>query len=231
MFFRRLLAFIRFLIIPVIIFFVVTAIVLAVALGIGWVLQLLVPFDWFQATLLSLIAGLAIIAFLISILKDPPVSDDADDFDDYDIVDEWRFSGDSEDEIAIPLTRFWTSSRRPSWEAWMTFVLANDIYVDLLEDDKISRRWDDKSLEDVAIDLAKAAIENLKRRAPQKKVAISKTKLRESLKKTERWAEYHPFIDLFHPIINNNLYLWEDTIRDVKASGLWRETIDPAMLV
>ena len=215
MFFKRITGLLLLSLIPALIFFIILLLILALAIGVGWLLQLALPFTLFEGSLLALIAGLAIAFFMIYRI---PSIDNAYYEDD--------FVFDPDGEVGIPPERFWTSSHSSSQEEWLRYELANGIYDDLFLDEKTSRRWDEKELEQVAIDLADAAIWGVKRLPMRKKISLSKTKLTDALKNKDRWPEYHPFIDIFQPIVNNNLAIWDEVIREIKAGNMWKESMD-----
>jgi len=218
------------ILIPIIIFILIVLAIIALATGTGWVLQLFLPFSLFEATLLALIAELATGFFTLYRipLGHDVVGDEGEDkygspFLDYD--DE-----EDEDEYTIPAERFWAPLKHPTWEELLRYVLANSFYEDMLIDMDFTRRWDEKELGEVAIDLADVAIWGVKRLPPRKKISLSKSKLREGLKTKERWIEYQPFIDLFYPIVNINLNVWSEPIRDIKNERLWQDPADTSLI-
>ncbi len=247
---KRISSFIPFLVVGLILVFVVlviTLIIIAASAGVGWLVQRVLPFSLYESTLLALIVITVMLAlFFVGrpssfggdddmseedgfLFRSPGFPEDDYIFDD-DEDEEYEEDDGDDSELVIPMSRFWPESQRPTWEKWLTFVLANDIYDDLAVNDQALNRWMDEELQEVAIDLAEAAIIGCKRLAPNKTPHLSKTKLREALKKKKRTLEYTPFLGIMLPIVNENLNLWGDVIVAVKSENRWRKKVDEVLM-
>lgn len=125
---------------------------LAWALGVGWLLQRIIPLTLFEASLLSLVASLAAGAILVRLFSSLliPGSDEEHDFDLHD--------------EPIPFTRFYPPGQVGLLKHWFTFRIANEIYVHLMPREGADA--DEAVLEEMAIDLAEIAVGVLKRKPP-----------------------------------------------------------------
>jgi hypothetical protein len=86
---KKLLHVIGLLIIVVIVTTLLSSLVVLIAYGVGWLLRLLLPLSPFEATLLIIIAGIAVGALIWNILRlplpfdiSPPYYDEEDDDDE-----------------------------------------------------------------------------------------------------------------------------------------------------
>ncbi len=203
---------------------------LALALGFGWLLQYVLPFTWFETTLLSMLAIIPIFLALLNKLMGVPLDEqDAMDEEEYEWEDEaWEDEEeeeeeeDEEEEPAIPVSRFWKKPSSPTWNAMLQFALANEIY-ETLSSGPPAQRWGEEELQEVAVDVAISAVDILKRIPPRKNLHISKSKLRTALQKQTRWPEYEPFFEDFYHIVNLTVTLWHDVIREVQSNRLWNQ--------
>ena len=204
------------------VFFVVISLVgllvLALALALGWVLQHLLPFTWFETTLLSMLAMLPI---FFSILNKGTNRDGENTVEVTDDED-WYSEGEEEDGRVISLERFWKNKSAPTGEAVLQYLFANDIYETLVTGPP-AERWTDEELQEVAADLAITAVDILKRMPPRKSPRISKAKLRMAFQQQPRWPEYEPFLNDFVSIINLTAALWQDVIYQVQKDHLWNK--------
>ena len=196
------------------------ALVLGFAVGIGWLLTLILPFNLFEASLLGLIASVIVGTFWYNILNSSPEfgfgQNDDEDEDEY------------EDEYdTIPASRFYKTNANKTWEAWVRFQIANSIYVEFQDAPQPVAPMGEKQLQELAIRLADVTIPLLKAktaRAKQLRVTIA------ALKKQMNKMGQRPYDDnslrLATMAINEDLdYHYEDIITVIR-SKLWNTSCD-----
>ena len=199
------------------------ALVLGVAIGLGWVLTLFLPFTLFEGTLLVM-AALAIIGTvgynLIRTLSDfvPQLSDI-----------EYEDEDDEEDEYYddIPTSRFFKTAAEQTWETWFRYEIANGIYVQFQAAPKRIAPMGDRQLQELAIRLADTAVAILKARSSRaKRLDITKAALERQMTKTGQRPYDDDILSLAVDAIGENLdYYYEDLIAVIRGR-LWNEATD-----
>jgi hypothetical protein len=133
--------------------------ILALSLGIGWVLTLFTPLALFEGSLLAIIAVTTALVFWILVMRTkPPAYYPEDEEGEWEDEEEW-------DTDEIPESRFWTDLSGRTWENWFRFLLANSIYEDLQTDPEGFEAG--KEGQELAIRLAEVALALLKKKSPR----------------------------------------------------------------
>ena len=158
----------------VVLFVVVgTAVVLGWSIGIGWLLTLFLPFTWFEASLLVMVASIAISALGVRLLMTVPAPSPLTDTDELY-------------EPPISSERFYPSSGRVTFEAWFRFEMANDIYWELTDTPSIVNSMDEQETKELAIRLTDIAANLLKNRTSNAyRIKVSKNQLMQQMKKMQ----------------------------------------------
>ena len=190
---------------------------LGVGIGVGWVLTLFLPFSLFEASLLGLIASVIVGAFWYNILSTMPSfgSDEFDEFEDEEYYD------------PIPVSRFFKSETDKTWEAWVRYQLANDIYAEFQEQSHPIVSKGEKQAQELAIRLADVVIPLLKTKSPKvKRLNVNLATVKRQMNKMGQ----RPYDDdLLHPAImavNWNLdYNYENVMR-INREKLWNAPCD-----
>ena len=158
----------------VVLFVVVgTAVVLGWSIGIGWLLTLFLPFTWFEASLLVMVASIAISALGVRLLMTVPAPSPLTDTDELY-------------EPPISTERFYPSSGRVTFEAWFRFEMANDIYWELTDTPSIVNSMDEQETKELAIRLTDIAANLLKNRTSNAyRIKVSKNQLMQQMKKMQ----------------------------------------------
>ena len=158
----------------VVLFVVVgTAVVLGWSIGIGWLLTLFLPFTWFEASLLVMVASIAISALGVRLLMTVPAPSPLTDTDELY-------------EPPISTERFYPSSGRVTFEAWFRFEMANDIYWELTDTPSIVNSMDEQETKELAIRLTDIAANLLKNRTSNAyRIKVSKNQVMQQMKKMQ----------------------------------------------
>lgn len=197
------------------------ALVLGIAIGLGWLLTLFLPFTLFEGSLLVMAAS-AIIGTvgynLVRALFDfiPRLSD----FEDED---------DEEDEYydEIPTSRFFKTSAEQTWETWFRYGIANDIYVEFQAAPKRIAPMGDRQLQELAIRLADTAIAILKAKTSRaKQLEITKAALQRQMTKTGQRPYDDDILNMAVNAIGESLDDYYEDFIDVIRGRLWNEPTD-----
>ena len=197
------------------------ALVLGIAIGLGWLLTLILPFTLFEGALLVMAAS-AIIGTvgynLVRALSDfiPRLSD----FEDED---------DEEDEYydEIPTSRFFETSAEQTWETWFRYGIANDIYVEFQAAPKRIASMGDRQLQELAIRLADTAVTILKAKTSRaKQLEITKAALQRQMTKTGQRPYDDDILSMAVNAIGESLDDYYEDFIDVIRGRLWNEPTD-----
>lgn len=202
-------------ILPIVLIVVVAvasfALVLGIALGIGWALTLFLPFSLFEATLLgSLAAGITVLIWRTIIFSAPPFP-----FEPEPVEDE---------SDAIPESLFWRTGKDRTWENWFRYTFANTIYDEILDAPRWPTQMNETQLQETAIRLASITVDGLKTKSPRtKRLSVNKGLLKQEMLKIG-----HPLYDdhilvAATAAINEELSYLDDDLREVMREGLWDE--------
>ncbi|MBK8984782.1 MAG: hypothetical protein IPM39_01660 [Chloroflexi bacterium] len=192
---------------------VIIGVVIAWALGLGWLLSLIVPFSWFEATLLSLIVSIVVGYIAMRVLLSTPPFPTANDYTPSStfVVDE-----------TIPLERFAESEEGMSDEAWFRFEIANHIYEDLLDMDH-DLPMGAAQQKELAIRLTDIAVAVLKGRKPSRRnrqVRITVAQMRKELEAIGQQPYDTDILETAVATVNTRLSYDED-MADVVLNNTW----------
>ncbi|MEA3341810.1 MAG: hypothetical protein U9R15_17735 [Chloroflexota bacterium] len=201
------------------------ALVLGIAIGLGWLLTLVLPFTLFEGTLLVMAASAfigtvgynlvrALSDFIPRLLSDP-------DFYDYEDDEEDEYYDD------IPTSRFFKTSAEQTWGTWFRYEIANDIYVEFQAAPKRIAPMGDRQLQELAIRLADIAVAILKAKTSRaKRLEITKSALQRQMTRNGQRPYDDDILNLAANAIGASLeYYYEDFI-DVIQGRLWNEPTD-----
>lgn len=208
---RSLLAFFSVALIVLLGMLLLVSLFLAWSLGVGWLLQQVVPLTLFEASLLSSVASVAAGAVIARVLSGPLFSGIGEE-DEIDFHDE-----------PIPFTRFYPPGQMGLLKHWFNFRLANEIYVHLLQ--REDAEPDEDVLEEMAIDLAEIAIGVLKRKPPgTKRPLISLDAIQKEAGKSRDGSYNDEVLQLVVQVTNDLLADDRDLTRIVRRR-LWDEPV------
>jgi hypothetical protein len=196
------------------------ALVLGIAIGLGWLLTLFLPFTLFEGTLLVMAASAIIGTVGYNLVR--ALSDFVPDF-------EFEDEDDEEDEYyyEIPTSRFFKTRAERTWENWARYEIANDIYVEFQASPKQIAPIGDKQLQELAIRLADTAVSILKTKPSHtKRLGITKTAIERQMTKSGQRPYDDGILSLAVDAIGLSLdYYYEDFIAVIQGR-LWNELTD-----
>jgi hypothetical protein len=204
------------LILIIIVIIVSFTLVFGVALGVGWILTLFLPFSLFEATLLGMIAAMIIWTIWRNILRS------ADAFDFYEKEEE-----ETEPDLdEIPISRFCGTDADKTWENWFRYILANVTYEDFL-DLGWTAKMNDRQLQELSIRLTDVAIAALKGKSSRtKRLRVSKGMMKNEMTKMGQQPYDDDILDIAINAINDELGDLQEELRDVIRGKLWNEPAD-----
>jgi len=155
----------------------------------GWLLRLALPLTLFEGMLLGVlllvVSGWLTFRFVgaITPVSWMPASSDVDAFDRHE-----------EAIHPIPTTRFFSSPQERTWETWLRYEMANDIYLEFNENPRKPANLNETQLQELSIRLADVGIAILKRKSPRATtLAVSASALKRELQRIGQQA-YAPAI-------------------------------------
>ena len=192
---------------------ILIAVVIAWALGLGWLLSLIVPFSWFEAALLSLIASFLVGYMALRILLSTPPFPAANDYAPSStyVIDE-----------TIPLERFAANEAEISDEIWFRFEMSNHIYGNLLDMDR-ELPMGAAQQKELAIRLTDIAIAVLKGRKPSRRnrqVRITVAQMQKELNAIGQQPYDTDILETAVATVNTRLSSDED-MADVVLNDTW----------
>jgi hypothetical protein len=184
------------------------ALVIGISLGIGWVLTLIFSFSLFEGTVVGMMSAVITWAIWHNILRDMPV-----------------FEEEVDSEIEeIPASRFWETGADKTWENWFRYEFANSIYEDFLTSPRLGAVMGERQLQELAICMADAALEGLKRKSPRvKRMRVSRGMLQQEIANIGQQPYDDDILDIAVTAVNIELVHLEDELRLVIKEGLWDE--------
>ncbi|MFQ5813671.1 MAG: hypothetical protein ACE5I2_10870 [Anaerolineae bacterium] len=196
------------------------ALVIGVALGVGWILTLFLPFSLFEATLLGMIAAMIIWTIWRNILRS------SDTFDFYEGEEE-EDEETEPDLDEIPISRFCGTDADRTWENWFRYLIANTIYEDLLDSPGWIGQMNEEYLQELSIRLTDAAIATLKRKSPRtKRLRVTKGMLKQEMTKMGQQPYDDDILDTAVSATNVELVSSQEELREVIREKLWDEPAD-----
>ena len=190
------------------------ALTLGIAIGIGWLLTLFLPFSLFEASLLGIIASVIVGTFWYNLLESIPGLKSTkydDDFDDEE----------DEDYDSIPASRFFKTNSDKTWEGWLRYQLANDIYTEFQEEEHSIISKGEKQAQELAIRLADIVIPMLKTKSPKaKRLSVTLPALKQQMNKMGQRPYDDDILNPAVMAVNWNLdYNYENVMQVIRAKS------------
>jgi len=188
------------------------ALTLGVAIGIGWLLTLFLPFSLFEASLLGIIASVIVGIFWYNLIGSIP-NLRSSEYDDIGDEDEYY--------DPIPASRFFKTDADKTWEAWLRFQLANDIYAEFQEEEHPIVSKGEKQAQELAIRLADIVIPMLKTKsAKAKRLTVTLPALKQQMNKIGQRPYDDDILNLAVMAVNWNLdYNYENVMRIIRTKS------------
>ena len=219
-FIREVSPFLFFIGLVLLIFALGFAIVGGVSIALGHVLMRFFPFSLFEATILSFVFAAVAVYLVVRI-----VAAIAPPFHSTELTE-----ADSEDEdtirdyTLIPTSRFYSTNRERTWEAWLRADLANDIYVAFQDEPRAVSNLNQSQAQELVIRLSDLAIAILKRKSSgSRRLAITVSALRRELRKSGQQAYDDDILLLALEAINMNFDFHYPILIDLIRRKSWNE--------
>lgn len=195
-----------------------------VALGVGRLLQRVVPtFSLFEATLLSVVFGAvtgyllrSLVRFFLPIeLREQATTDNSEMAKEAIATESYH---------TIPAERFYHSEAERTWEAWLRSELANDIYIEFQERPNTLANLNSVQIQDLAIRMADAGLNIIKRETGRaRRLRASLKDLRQELNQMGQRHYEDAVLRLALAAINMNMNFFGDKLREIIGSQRWNQ--------
>ena len=182
------------------------------SIGLGWLLTQLLPvFNLFEASLLIMLASIAVAYIGSQVMTTPvPSTDLAEGLEDLD-------------SSPIPSERFFNSEMDKTGEAVLRYRLANGIYLDLEDETDVSRMMRREQLEELAVRLTDLAVGMLKRKGKQSgRIGLTVSALTREMEKKGQKPYDADIMRVAIDAINEQLFFDLDLIEIVRQKR-WDE--------
>lgn len=218
-FFRSLLPVLLLVLLILLIFLAGFTFTGSVALLFGGLLKTFLPFTLFEATILSTLFmavtvywfGRILMAIAPPDLWKQPVTE--------------QLEGEEERNYqTIAKSRFYQQAEERTWEAWLRAELANDIYVEFQDAPDSVNNLNDPQAQEMAIRLADAAINILKRRTNRaRRLAVTLADFQRELQRIGQRAYNDEMLHLVLSATNMNLHYYANILKNVIYNRRWNE--------
>jgi hypothetical protein len=192
-----------------------------VALLFGALLQSFLPFTLFEATILStLFAAVTVYWFwrLVTTIAPPEIWQQP--------VREQRDEEEEEEQSyqTIAKSRFYQQEQERTWESWLREELANDIYIEFQDAPDTVDTLSDPQTQEMAIRLADAAINILKRRTSRaRRLAVTLADFQRELQRIGQRAYNDEMLNMVLLATNMNLHYYANILKNVIYNRRWNE--------
>lgn len=194
------------------------ALIVGVALGLGWLLTLFLPFSLFEATVVSMIAAVIARTFWENILRSAGIPEF------YEYAEEEETEPDLDE---IPMSRFCKTDADRTWENWFRYLIANTVYEDFLDSPGRIARMNEMQMKELSIRLTDAAIAALRRKSPHtRRVRVTKGMLKHEMNKMGQQPYDDDILDTAVNAIKVELIASQEELREVIQGKLWDEPVD-----
>lgn len=197
------------------------ALISVIGLGLGWLLNGIIPtFSYFEATLLSTIFALISFYILRAVARlfVPAELMQKGGVDRWDAQENER----PDEYQTIPTDRFYKSAKERTWENWLQAEVANDIYAEFQDAPSTVANLNHAQLQELSIRLAQAGVNIIKRKTGRARhLSSNLSDLRRELNSMGQRAYDDDILRMALSAINMNLNFFEDPLREVIRSQQW----------
>ncbi|MBK7919487.1 MAG: hypothetical protein IPJ94_25165 [Chloroflexi bacterium] len=194
----------------------VIVLVAAWAMGLGWLLSQIVPFSWFEATLLMLISSIVVgfTAVRLFALFPPPLDNEATKNTPFVLRD------------PIPLSRFSVNEEEVTDEAWLRFEIANEIFDNLVNMER-ELAMGEAQQKELAVRLTDVVVAVLKGRKHNRRTYSVRVTVEQLRKQLEAMGQQPYDTDLLETAVaTTNMRLsYDEDLADVVRDKTW-DSID-----
>jgi hypothetical protein len=221
-FLSQLLPFLLFILFFSLLFAVGFFVVAGVALGMGWVLRLLLPFTLFEAALLGLLFSVTGIYLLATLFRTFGVEENLS----FPVMNNRLRPIPAEQKAykALPSTRFYATPGERTWDAWLRREIANDIYMEFQDAPYTTSSMNDTQVQALAIRLADIALGVLKQKTQRAKhLKFNLATLKREMQRQGQRAYDDDILRLALNGINVNIEFYEDDLLELIRTQAWQQ--------
>ena len=206
-------------------------ILLGIAMGIGSTLARLSSFSLFEATLLSLIS-IGIVSLLFYRLVQSFIGFLISSSDEEEGEDEYSLDTETSKEQGftykeIPVSRFDETGGERTWQTWLRYQLANDIYMEFQETPEHVPNMNDRQLQELTIRLADITIAILRAKTIQaKRLRIPMSRFKQQMVRMDQKPYDDDILVVALGAINLDIDHYYDEILGVIQNKQWDEPTD-----
>jgi hypothetical protein len=129
---------------------------------------------------------------------------------------------DEPDYKNIAKNRFYKTPSERTWEAWLRYEFANDIYMELQSEPSTISHMNDSQAQELSIRLADVAITMLKRRnSRSKNLEVNELTLKREMVRLGQRAYDDDILEAAVMAVNLNLEYYQDEILDLLRTRRW----------
>jgi hypothetical protein len=124
----------------------------------------------------------------------------------------------------IAKSRFYQQEQERTWESWLREELANDIYIEFQDAPDTVDTLSDPQTQEMAIRLADAAINILKRRTSRaRRLAVTLADFQRELQRIGQRAYNDEMLNMVLLATNMNLHYYANILKNVIYNRRWNE--------
>lgn len=207
-------------------FGVAFGVVTLVSLGTGWLLRLFLPLSLFESALLGFVFAAGAIYLLLTLgsaFGSPTPS--------------WRprstvpyaLEEDEEREYKqLATTRFYESPAERTWQAFLSYEIANDIYMDLQDAPSVTSPMNDSQVQELAIRLAQIGVAILKRKTPRARdLSVNLSALKREMQRMGQRPYDDDILRVAVDGINANVDYYAEELYEVIRTQGWNRAAEP----
>lgn len=189
----------------------VVTLILGVALSLGWLLTLFLPFTWFEATVLIFLTTATAI-YIVRTVAGSLINSAFDDEIEIDEID-WLIEPD----------RFQRGAHGSTWRAWATFMIANQLALEIGEVEALVPHMDTAQQSELAVRLAEIAVAALERmQRPTSQPLLTTGALNREMKRRDLKPYDPDLAQLTVRVVNAGLRN-NTQLAEVVSGNLWGE--------
>jgi hypothetical protein len=133
------------------------------------------------------------------------------------------FDGREEAMHPIPTMRFFASAEARTWEAWLRYEMANDVYLEFDESAGKPANLNETQLQELAIRLAEIGINVLKRKSPRTpSLSVSASALKREMQRMGQQAYDAEILAIAAEGINTTIDFYAEDISDLLEKKQWQ---------
>lgn len=197
-----------------------------VSLGAAWLLRLFLSLSLFESALLGFIFAAGAIYLLLTVGSaiGPPAP-------------AWRPRSNAaypieEDEgreyKQIAPARFYDSPAERTWQAFLSYEIANDIYMDLQDAPSVTSPMNDSQVQELSIRLAQIGMAILKRKTPRARdLSVNLSALKREMQRMGQRPYDDDILRVAVDGINANVDYYADELYEIIRTQGWNRPAEP----